>query len=185
VARSPYVLEYEGRFDLPAPPADVWAAIRQTDSFETWWGWLRDLRVDGVPLESGCVLHGVVAPPVPYRMRLHVALVRCIPPSHIDAEVSGDLVGGARIQFDPAADGTRATVGWTVEMMPRPMRIAARVGSPLIRWGHDRVVDLTVAHFRRQLSEELPRPTGRAPSGQGAESGSWVGARRVRPRLPE
>jgi len=32
------------------------------------------------------------------------------------------------------------------------MRLAARAAAPLLRWGHDRVVDMTVAGFRRQLS---------------------------------
>jgi hypothetical protein len=36
-------------------------------------------------------------------------------------------------------------------MMPRAMRVAARLGSPLLRWGHDRVVEMTVARFRSQL----------------------------------
>jgi carbon monoxide dehydrogenase subunit G len=151
---APYVFDYEDRFLLPAPPAAVWTAIGQMDSFETWWTWLRDLTVDGPPLVSGCILSGVVAPPVPYRMRLRVALARCVPPSHIDAEVSGDLVGRAHIHFDPAPGGTQASVAWTVEMMPRPMRIAARLGSPLLRWGHDRVVESTVTRFQERLVEE-------------------------------
>lgn len=156
MAGSPCVFDYEGRFTLPAPPPDVWAAIGQVDRFETWWTWLRELRVEGVPLTSGCVLHGLVSPPVPYRMHLRVALLRCEPPSLIDAAVSGDLVGPARIRFDPDPAGTRATVAWTVEMMQRPMRIAARLGSPLLRYGHDRVVEHTVAHFTKLLAEERP-----------------------------
>jgi carbon monoxide dehydrogenase subunit G len=155
VAGSPSVFEYEGRFSLPAAPADIWAAIGQVDLFETWWAWLRELRVEGVPLQSGCVLHGLVSPPVPYRMRLRVALLRCEPPSLIDADVSGDLVGRARIRFDPEPAGTRATVGWTVEMMQRSMRVAARLGSPLLRFGHDRVVESTVSRFTKLLSEDL------------------------------
>jgi hypothetical protein len=39
-------------------------------------------------------------------------------------------------------------------MMQRPMRIAARVAYPLLRWGHDRVVDATVDGLRRQLVAE-------------------------------
>ena len=156
MARSPSVFEYEDRFSLPAPPPVVWAAIEQMDSFETWWAWLRELRVEGPPLESGCVLHGLVAPPVPYRMRVRVALVRCDAPRSIDADVSGDLVGRAHIRFDPEADGTAATVGWTVEMMQLPMRIAARLGSPLLAWGHDRVVQSTVARFRERLAGARP-----------------------------
>jgi hypothetical protein len=32
------------------------------------------------------------------------------------------------------------------------MRIAARVAPPVMRWGHDRVVEATVAGLRRHLA---------------------------------
>jgi hypothetical protein len=97
------------------------------------------------------VLSGLVVPPIPYRMRLRISLVRCTPPRHIDAVVSGDLVGRAHLDLAPDAAGTCARVGWTVEMMPRPMRVAARLGSPILRFGHDRVVEATVRRFRSHI----------------------------------
>jgi hypothetical protein len=42
-------------------------------------------------------------------------------------------------------------------MKQRPMRLAARLASPLLRWGHDRVVEATVASFRRNLGRETER----------------------------
>ena len=42
-------------------------------------------------------------------------------------------------------------MSWTIEMRQRPMRLAALVAHPLLRWGHDRVVDATVSSFRRHL----------------------------------
>jgi hypothetical protein len=36
-------------------------------------------------------------------------------------------------------------------MMQRPMRMASRFAHPLLQWGHDAVVALTVAGFRRRL----------------------------------
>jgi carbon monoxide dehydrogenase subunit G len=148
---SPYVIEYEGRFSFPVPPQQVWSAIEHLERFETWWGWLRDLRVEGPGLAAGSVLHGVVAPPLPYRMRLRVELLESVPPCRIEAAVQGDLVGHARLVLEPEGEGTRASVTWTIEMMQRPMRVAARIASPLLRWGHDQVVAATVAGFRRQL----------------------------------
>jgi carbon monoxide dehydrogenase subunit G len=150
-ARSPYVLEYEGRFDFPVPPQEVWSAVEDLDRLETWWGWLGEFRVEGPGLAAGSVLHGVVAPPLPYRMRVRVELVDCDPPRSIDASVAGDLVGQARLVLEPDGAGTRARVTWKIEMMQRPMRMACRVAFPLLRWGHDRVVDATVAGFRRHL----------------------------------
>jgi carbon monoxide dehydrogenase subunit G len=153
VASSPYVIEYRGSFSFPVAPDEVWSAIEQPEHFERWWSWLRELRVEGSGLTTGAVLHGVVVPPVPYRMRLRVILVDCLPARHIEATVHGDLAGRARLLLEPEGEGTRATVAWTIEMMQRPMRVAARVAFPLLRWGHDRVVDATVAGLRRHLDD--------------------------------
>ena len=131
---SPYVIEYAGRFSFPVPRQEVWSAVERFERFETWWGWLGELRVDG----SG--------------------LVAVDPPRSIDALVHGDLVGHARLVLEPEGEGTRASVAWTIEMMQRPMRVAARVASPVLRWGHDRVVDATVAGFRRHLGDPALGP---------------------------
>jgi carbon monoxide dehydrogenase subunit G len=158
MVRSPYMIEYAGRFSFPVPPQEVWSAVERFERFETWWGWLRELRVEGPGLAAGSVLHGVVAPPLRYRMRLRVELVTCDPPRSIDASVDGDLVGHARLVLEPEGEGTRASVAWTIEMMQRPMRVAARVAFPVLRWGHDRVVEATVAGFRRHLRDRAGDP---------------------------
>jgi len=150
---SPYVFDYRGQFRFAHPPRTVWAAIDHVECFEDWWWWLSELRVDGAGLRNGSVLEAVVSPPVPYRMRLRVAFSRCIPPSRIDAIVSGDLKGRASLRLEPDHGGTRASVHWTIEMMQLRMRIAARIAPALLRWGHDRVVDVTVAGLRRHLGE--------------------------------
>ena len=158
MAGSPYVFDYRGSFRLAASPAEIWEAIEHGERFEGWWAWLREFRFDGPGLRAGTVLRGVVDPPVPYRMRIRVQLDRCDPPSLIEATVRGDLEGRARLVFE-AEDGsapvptTRAEVTWSIEMKQRTMRVAARVAHPLLRWGHDRVVDATVAGFRRHLEE--------------------------------
>ena len=56
----------------------------------------------------------------------------------------------------PGGHGTTASVGWSLEMRQLPMRVAARVAYPLLRWGHDRVVEATVRAFRAQLVQGSP-----------------------------
>ena len=68
--------------------------------------------------------------------------------------VHGDLEGPATLTFEGDQRESRAHAAWTLEMMQRPMRIAARVAYPLLRWGHDRVVDATVDGLRRQIVGE-------------------------------
>jgi hypothetical protein len=50
------------------------------------------------------------------------------------------------------------------------MRVAAHVAPRLLHWGHDRVVDVTVASFRRQLARLEP-PDRSRQSGDGKGQG--------------
>jgi hypothetical protein len=151
VVASRYVMDYAGRFAFPVSPSELWAAIERLDHFERWWGWLGDLKVDGPGLQAGSVLRGTVSPPLPYRMQVAVELARCEPARSIDASVSGDLAGDAHLRIFPEPHGTAAEVDWSLEMRQLPMRVAARMAYPLLRWGHDFVVEATVSSFQRQL----------------------------------
>lgn len=138
-------------FTFARDPAAVWAALAEVEQFERWWPWLQEFSLEGGALTAGAVLHGMVAPPVPYRMRVDVELLACEAPSFIDARVHGDLTGEAQLRLRPEGDGTMVEAAWEVEMMQRAMRLADRFGHPLLQWGHDRVVDITVAGFRKRL----------------------------------
>jgi carbon monoxide dehydrogenase subunit G len=150
VARRP-VFAYRRTFEFPLSPAALWARLEQVDQFENWWPWVQEFHVEGDGLAAGTVLHGVVAPPVPYRMRIRVELTRCERPGSIDAVIGGDLEGEASLRTRDDGVGSQVEVAWTVEMMQRPMRLASRFGRPLLQWGHDRVVETTVTGFRRRL----------------------------------
>jgi hypothetical protein len=153
VPSSAYLIEYEGTFTFPVPVAQLWATVLRVDQFPSWWSWLQDFRVEGGRLERGSVLHGIVAPPVPYRMRIDVVVEDWVVEHRIAALVHGDLEGPATVTFEGDGTESRAHAAWSLEMMQRPMRLAARVAHPLLRWGHDRVVDATVDGLRRQLVE--------------------------------
>ena len=143
------MIEYDGTFSFAVSIERLWLTLARLDQFSSWWGWLHDYTVDGKGLESGTVLHGVVAPPLPYRMRLDVVLGECVPERSIAAEVHGDLEGAAQLTFDGDERGASAHATWSIEMKQRPMRVAARFAYPLLRWGHDCVVEATVDGFRR------------------------------------
>lgn len=144
-------ITHRGAYDFACPPEQLWHAMEEADQFESWWSWLSEFRLEGGALVPGAVLRGVVAPPLPYRMRIWVELTECEPYRRIDAVVRGDLEGEARLELHGSGDGSSVDVGWTVEMMQRPMRLASRFGHPLLQWGHDMVVATTVAGFRRRL----------------------------------
>ena len=150
----PHVIEYRSRFTLPGSPSEVWASLGRFDRYEDWWKWLSELRADRPGLEPGCTLDGIVAPPLPYRMHVRVTLVECSAPRMLSAAVGGDLRGQARLVLTPFGNDTRADVAWTIEMMQARMRLVSRFARPVLLWGHDRVVDATVAGFQRHLQRQ-------------------------------
>ena len=145
------MIVYRHGFHFDLAPEQLWERIEEVDQFERWWPWLSECQLEGDGLRQGSVLRGVVAPPLPYRMRLRVELGECVRPRSIDATVSGDLTGVAALRLRPDERGTWAEVSWEVEMRQPAMRLASRFGHPLLQWGHDRVVEITVAGFRRRL----------------------------------
>jgi carbon monoxide dehydrogenase subunit G len=145
------VIEYQRDYEFDLTPPELWDVLDQVDQFERWWPWLEEFSLEGGSLAAGSVLRAVVVPPLPYRMRLTVELTRWEPCTAIDAVVHGDIEGVARMRVHPSDTGTRVEVAWTLEMMQRPMRIASRFAHPVFQWGHDRVVEITVAGFRRRL----------------------------------
>jgi len=145
------VITYRRDYEFPVSPAELWDTIEEVDQFEGWWPWLEEFRLEGGALTEGAVLHGVVAPPLPYRMHIQVELTHCERPRRMEARIGGDLVGRAALVLRPKGAGSNVEVAWTVEMMQRPMRLASRMAHPVLQWGHDRVVELTVAGFRKRL----------------------------------
>ena len=153
MAASGNEMRYVGRAHFDASPPVVWSAMEEIDQFEHWWSWLGSLRLEGDGLRAGSVIYGTVSPPLPYRMQVRVELGRCVPNQLVDATVHGDLEGVAHLSMEPAGAGTAVEMTWTVEMTQRRMRVAARFAYPLLRWGHDRVVEATVRGFRQHVQD--------------------------------
>lgn len=150
-------VDFHGGFWFPVPPAQLWATAGQFGLFQTWWSWLGEFRSDAPGLVEGNVLHGLVVPPVPYRLRLDIVLQRCEPPRLIEAAVDGDVRGPARLRLTEAGEGTLVTVAWSLQMRSAPLRAAALMAYPLLRWGHDRVLDQAVAGFRQRALPQAAR----------------------------
>ena len=142
--------DYRGAFWFPVEPNELWDTIERFDQFESWWAWLRDFGADSDRLVAGNVLHATVIPPVPYRLRLDIRLEGSLRPHVLEATIDGDARGFAVIRLEPVDDGTQVAVVWSLGMMSTPLRIAALVAYPLMRWGHDRVVEMAVAGFRQK-----------------------------------
>ena len=157
------VVHYIGEFWVAVPAAELWQMIETIERYQEWWPWLEGLSSQRPGLVAGNVLRATVVPPVPYRVRLQVRFESCERPSLAVATVSGDLRGPASLSFVEQAGGTRVRAEWTLDAASTTMRVAAKVARPLMRWAHDRVVEMAVTGITRRVPPEPSTDRSRAP----------------------
>jgi hypothetical protein len=147
---SPFVVDYGKSFSFALPPSEIWEELERPDQLTSRWRWIEVLHVDP-QLKRGAELSCVIKPPLPYRMSLDVMVAEVSNCKQIVVEINGDLQGRAELTLEPTLDGSMVGVSWRLEMMQRQMRAVARYAYPLLRWGHDRVVEAAVRNFRRDI----------------------------------
>ncbi|MGZ4592222.1 MAG: SRPBCC family protein [Actinomycetes bacterium] len=157
------LVRFAATYWFPVAPEQMWDILKHFDRYPGWWAWLHDLNVvpDGTGLVDGTRLSGVVVPPVPYRLSLRVTLDRCVRPARVEATIDGDVRGRAVLQLAAAGGGTLVTAAWTLRPASTALRVAARVAGPLARWGHNQVVAMAVAGFRRRALDSMVGEPGR------------------------
>ncbi len=148
---APYVFPYRGEFTFPLGPGRIWSILQRHERYETWWSWMRELEVDGNPLEPGCVISFAVVAPIPFKMRLRLEVVESDTPNRLTVAVRGDLAGTGSLILDEGAEGCNTVVEWDVEINQPAMRRTSYVARPVLKWAHDRAIASGVAGFRRQI----------------------------------
>lgn len=135
------------RFDVDAPT--LWAALVDVDAYRRWWPWLA--RFDADRFEPGATWTCVVQPPLPYSLRFVIRLDDVDPCASASATVSGDIEGSARLTLE-TLDVDRTEVRLESALAPANplLRSVARVAGPVVRFGHDWVLDTGAAQFRRR-----------------------------------
>jgi uncharacterized protein YndB with AHSA1/START domain len=137
---------FDRTFTFKVAPDELWAVLTRTGDFRRWWPWLREFSGDG--LVPGGRSDCVVRAPVPYTLRFTVAVRELRPGQLVDAVVEGDLAGPARLEVGTVAGGgSTARLAWEMELRRPMLRAAARVGRPVMEWGHDWVVQSGVEQF--------------------------------------
>ena len=137
---------FDRTWTFAVPPDELWDVVTRTDHYQRWWTWLR--RLDAPEVRAGAVAACVIQAPLPYALRLHIAIERAEAPSTIETYVRGDLDGPARLEIEPTAGGSSARLAWELEVRGRALRQVARVARPVMVWAHDRVVATGVDQFR-------------------------------------
>jgi hypothetical protein len=136
------------RFDVDR--AQLWEAMASPADYRRWWPWLR--RFEGDRLEPGAVWACTVQPPLPYVLRFELTIEEVVPLELITATVAGDLRGTARLEVRDlgAGDGQRSEIRLRSSLAPtnRVLQAFARVANPVVRYGHDWVLDTGLRQFR-------------------------------------
>ena len=134
------------RHSFSVSPDDLWEAMVRVDAYRGWWPWLRSF--DAVALAPGEVWTAVVQPPLPYRLRFDIRLAEVEAPRLASAEVSGDIEGTARLEIEPTSNGSE--LHFVSELAPTNamFRTIAHLAQPLVRFGHEWVLDTGLRQFR-------------------------------------
>ena len=144
------LFRFDRTWTFDVAPDELWRVLERTDEFPRWWPWLRELSGDG--LVAGGRTECVVRAPIPYTLRFTVGVRAVLPGRLVDAVVEGDLAGPARLEIDAAENnpGSVVRLAWDMELCRPVLRAAARVGRPVMEWGHDWVVTNGVEQFVRR-----------------------------------
>jgi uncharacterized protein YndB with AHSA1/START domain len=140
------------RYRFPVSPEQLWQRLHVVDDYRLWWPWLRHLDADR--LASGDTWSCAVQPPVPYSLRFEVELQEVEPPGFVVAAVAGDIVGTARLDTTPADEGCEVRLRSELAPGNRYLQAVARVAGPVVRFGHDWVLDTGARQFGRRALEQ-------------------------------
>ena len=133
------------RFEFDAAPPALWAALGSVDDYPRWWPWLR--RFEAHALAPGEEWRCTVKPPLPYVVRFAIRFDEVEVERRIDAKVQGDIEGPAQLLIEPSAAGSAVTLTSSLRPTNTVLKAAALLGRPLVRYGHDWVLDIGAGQF--------------------------------------
>jgi uncharacterized protein YndB with AHSA1/START domain len=133
------------RHRFGVPRSELWDTITQVDRYPTWWPWLRSF--DATDLKPGAEWQCRVQPPLPYSIRLIITIEDVVAEQSVAATVSGDVEGTAELRLLDIPDGSEAHLTSALAPSSRPLKLIARAALPVVRFGHDWVLDTGAKQF--------------------------------------
>ncbi len=140
------------RFDVP--PARLWSAATSVERYREWWPWLR--RFDAERFAPGERWACQVQPPLPYVVRFDVVIDDVRPAELVRARIEGDVVGTAVLRIEGVAAGCEARLVSRLAPGNGFLRMAARLARPVVRYGHDWVLDSGARQFSERALPAEP-----------------------------
>ena len=138
------------RYSFHVDVDELWTALADVDRFPRVWPWMRHFDARG--LTAGDTWSCIVRPPLPYSVRVVIALQQVVDRSHVSATIGGDIVGSARIDLEPTQDGSAIRLRCSLAPSGRMLGMLAIVLRPVVSRGHDWVLDTGAAQFAAGLS---------------------------------
>lgn len=132
---------------IARPVDEVWARLVEIDRYPAMWPWLRELDWrGGFVAGAGCACR--VRSPLGYSVRFDVVLDRVVPVGLVEATVTGDVTGLARLTLTPAG-AERCQLRLVTMLVPRRrlLRALNRFAPPVARTGHDRILRTGMDRF--------------------------------------
>lgn len=149
--RSGTPLRSDRRHLFALPPGELWHVLQRVDTYPIWWPWLRSL--DATRLEPGAVWSAVVQPPLPYRLRFDVQIQEVVAAHRVRAEITGDIAGPAALEITATSTGSELHLVSELAPQHAALRTLAWVARPVMRLGHDWVLDTGLRQFRERALE--------------------------------
>ncbi|MDQ6698277.1 MAG: hypothetical protein M3Z46_12555 [Actinomycetota bacterium] len=143
------LIHSDRRWSFPAPADAVWDQMNAVDRYRSWWPWLRTFDADA--LDTAHTWTCAVQPPLPYSLRFAVRLDEVVPGSLVTATIAGDIEGEARLELFPADTGCAVHLVSSLAPGNRLLRAIAAVARPMVRYGHDWVLDTGARQFASRL----------------------------------
>ena len=138
------------RYAFAVDPDQFWTLIAEVDSYRDWWPWLRSFEARA--LGTGERWQCTVQPPVPYRVRFTVSLDEVVTARSIAATITGDIVGDARLDIAAHENGCEIRLQSALGPDNRLLRAIATTARPLVRFGHNWVLDTGAQQFAERAA---------------------------------
>jgi hypothetical protein len=142
------LLVTDERYEFPFDVESFWSRIERVDDYPRWWPWLR--RFDAPALASGARWSCEVHPPLPYRVRFQVHLDEVVHRQHVDATITGDISGTARLTAEPAGRGCVVTLRSSLAPDARSLRLLSLAVRPMVSLGHRWILGAGARQFERR-----------------------------------
>lgn len=155
------VYSFVSTWRFRAPIEQVWAPIRDYQSWPSWWPEIARARLvmpgdaDGV----GETIDFVFRTRLGYALRFRSTVTHVLAPRELDGRVTGELEGTGRWRFVSEGEGARVEVLWDVATTNRWMNLLGPIAAPAFRWNHAQVM----ASGERSLGRLLANRAAQSP----------------------